>query len=81
MGLHDNPVEEEYYRARFGTCKTKPDTKTVYERLEAYIRKSGLMLPEIRYFDGNERFSTITGNYSSKTLEGSIDLFLKTRGY
>tara|TARA_R110000868_G_scaffold375069_2_gene639538 strand:+ start:311 stop:496 length:186 start_codon:yes stop_codon:yes gene_type:complete len=37
----------------------------------------GEALPEIRYFDGTERFSTSDGEYSAKSLEESLNLFVK----
>jgi len=38
---------------------------------------SGQMLPQIRYFDGTNSFSTPSGQYKSETLDGALSLFLE----
>ena len=37
----------------------------------------GKMLPDIRYFDGTQSFSTPSGQYKADTLEGALALFLQ----
>lgn len=60
------------------------DTTT---RLEKYLReRMGEVLPEIRYFNGNDSddgcpFSCSDGSYAASSLEGSLDLFLKSKGF
>jgi hypothetical protein len=57
---------------------------TVLEKLEAHLKDKknlGEFLPDIRYFDGTDSFSDAKGNYKAKTLEGSIELFLKQHGH
>lgn len=52
----------------------------VLEQLTEFLKEkknAGLTLPEIRYFDGINAFSTPTGQYKAKTLEESLALFLK----
>jgi hypothetical protein len=67
----------------------------VNERLEQYLRKNmGEVLPEIRYFNGNDDegksaynrnsglpFSCADGSFAASSLEGSLDLFLKSKGF
>jgi hypothetical protein len=56
---------------------------TLWERLEAALKakeNSGMMLPEIRYFDGTDSFSNVKGDYKAKTLEESVELFLEQHG-
>lgn len=64
-------------------------------RLEKYLReRMGEVLPEIRYFNGNDDegksayntksglpFSCADGSYAAASLEGSLDLFLKSKGF
>lgn len=67
-----------------------------FERLEECLRKNmGDTLPDIRYFNGNDSdegnpahnpltglpFSCADGSYAAATLEGALDLFLKSRGF
>ena len=39
--------------------------------------KGSIILPQIRYFSGNNSFSTASGQYKSASLEESLRLFLK----
>ena len=61
--------------------------KSILTRLEAYLQEKsgnavvGYYLPKIRFFDGTVSFSDDGGNYAAQTLEESLDLFLKERGY
>jgi hypothetical protein len=61
--------------------------KSVLERLELYLQEkngatvTGNYLPRIRFFDGTVSFSDAAGNHKFKTLEESLDSFLKTKGY
>jgi hypothetical protein len=55
------------------------------KRLETYLKQKdgnnqiiGKTLPDIRYFDGIELYCDAGGNYKASTLEGSLDLFLKS---
>ena len=55
--------------------------------LEKYLKMKdtnnkiiGNYLPSIRYFDGTNKFSDLSGNYESDTLEGSFKLFIKSLG-
>lgn len=55
--------------------------KSLLLRLEKYLKENlGEKLPEIRFFDGAMAFCEANGDYKSKTLEESIDLFLKEKG-
>ncbi len=50
---------------------------TTLDRIEEFLKKNpGETLPEIKYFNGTEKFSDITGCYAAKTLEESILLFI-----
>jgi len=57
------------------------------ERLQLYLEKSGADLPSIRYFNGlnssknSEPFCDSGGEYKGKTLEESLDKFLKEKGF
>lgn len=67
----------------------------ITQRLEKYLREQmGEVLPEIRYFNGNDDegkslynpnsglpFSCSDGSYAAASLEGSLDLFLKSKGF
>jgi len=51
-----------------------------FDKLEKYLKSRehfGQKLPEIRYFDGTNSFSTSSGQYKSETLEGALSLFLE----
>ncbi len=51
----------------------------IFVELESYLKKHcGMPLPQIRYFDGTNKFSTVYGDYTSDTLEGSVRLFLES---
>ena len=39
-------------------------------------KKQGIVLPEIRYFDGPEMFCDLAGNYKAETLANSLKLWL-----
>ncbi len=64
--------------------------QNIFERMEKYLKeteedgkkivKGNYLLP-IRFFDGCQEFSTIDGAFRSKSLEGSLDLFLVSQGY
>jgi len=58
---------------------------TILERLNKYLTENvGEYPPEIRYFDGlaeNNPFCTLAGEFKSDSIEGSISLFLKSKGY
>jgi hypothetical protein len=50
------------------------------EKLQEILKSReniGKMLPDIRYFDGTNSFSTPSGQYKSDTLEGALELFLQ----
>jgi hypothetical protein len=56
----------------------------IFEQLEKYLKEknsdnkiAGNYLPEIRYFDGYGTFSDLSGNFQSKSLEKSLELFLE----
>jgi len=50
----------------------------VIQRLEKFLQNNnGKTIPSIRYFDGNTMYSDKDGNYSSPSLEQSLELFLK----
>ena len=66
------------------------------QRLEKYLRENmGEVLPEIRYFNGNDSddgnpnynrltglpFSCANGAYAAASLDGAFDLFLKEKGF
>jgi hypothetical protein len=61
--------------------------KTILERLEDYLKEkngatvTGNYLPDIRFFDGTVSFSNACGEFKGKSLEESLDLFLKSKGY
>ena len=55
---------------------------TILEQIQAKLKElnsapvsNPVSLPIIRYFDGTETYCTPAGAYSSKTLEGSLQLF------
>lgn len=48
--------------------------------LEAFLKNkknTGQSLPEVRFFDGINKFSTPEGEYSSDSLSGSLELFME----
>ena len=54
------------------------------KQLEVLIKLSGsdsksigFSLPNIRYFEGTNKFSDRNGWYASDTLEGSLQLYIK----
>lgn len=50
----------------------------VWTQLEEYLKENhGKTLPEIRYFDGTDAYSDIHGNFKAKSVEESVQLFLK----
>lgn len=63
----------------------------IIERLQSYINENmGKCIPQIRYFNGldeggnsdiNTPYCTASGQYKGKTLEESLDLFLKANKY
>ena len=55
--------------------------KKTFERFEKYLREKLTVMPDIRYFDGTDSFSTVDGKYKSKTLDESLNLFLTEEGY
>ena len=54
----------------------------VLKRLEKYLQENkNEFIPNLRWFDGKEAFSTPTGQYAGDTLEESFDKFLTSVGY
>jgi hypothetical protein len=54
--------------------------KSIFKRLEIFLKESAEPLPVIRYFDGKGKFSALAGEFQADTIEESLDLFLKSRG-
>jgi len=55
---------------------------TITERLGKFLKENQhLTLPSIRYFDGFEVYCLSDGSYKGKTLDESLDLFLKSKNY
>jgi len=51
--------------------------QSTINRLENALKSNhGLSIPEIRYWDGTECFSTSSGQWKSSTFIGSIELWL-----
>lgn len=54
----------------------------LFERLQKYLTENmGECPPDIRYFNGPEIFATPGGRYCGKTIEESLDIFLKSKSY
>ena len=55
---------------------------TLLQRMEKYLKANmEETFSVIRYFNGTESFSDLHGNYKAKTLEDSLNLFLKEKGF
>lgn len=54
----------------------------IIERLAKFLKQNQhLTLPTIRYFNGFEIYCLPDGTYKGKTLEESLDAFLKAKGF
>lgn len=56
-----------------------------FKKLESFLKMkdknnnlSGLTLPPIRFFDGNQTFSDVHGKYKANSLEESLSLYIKS---
>jgi len=53
-------------------------------RLEHFLKHKeniGESLPDIRFFDGTQKFSTLSGEHKSETLDVALDKFLNKKGF
>jgi hypothetical protein len=52
----------------------------IINQLEVFLKNKknlGIVLPEIRYFDGIGAFCTIDGRYKATSLDEALKLFLR----